>query len=326
MTTQCQEEKVEKKITPIFVLNLLLIGMTLTIISSKVLGSGRDEIEKRSYEMILERSGSENNLFSTPTEQTVFKDHGHLIDYFVQDQSDEIVGLVVWLHEAIHFEDLGMVNLEPNGFDALKTGEEETFKDSFKLFLSNGQRMSSLDGDFPKPSQVLLPLINTLKLDLSPENPFGRSWEEYILDDKTLSSTSFSLGMFTELNAYCHGTLSAFKWKNQQPFKFMDAIDMGEMSFYTQRQGLLFFLTMFKMYLSGLDISTYNNLKKESNLNKIRSLLLQAFQTLELTNISQNISSDIEKESFDFLKKLGSFDKFRDLLGEDQKIIDKLFE
>ena len=164
--------------------------------------------------------------------------------------TDETVGLIVAIHEGVHFLDLGFDKMD---FENLPEASED-LKLPGVAFLFPTDIFYPKDMDrFPLPVNKLEGAKSVLDRYWQREDTpsyeemsdvFKSFYESYVEDLDTLASSNFFTGGGTEFNAYTHGTLSAAHYSDVKG-KLISSLSV-------QRSGMLFFAAYFNAYWNQL--------------------------------------------------------------------------
>lgn len=183
--------------------------------------------------------GQAISLLVIESEKNIFQRHPFTHQFL--DCNSNTLGLEAVIHEATHFEDLGV----PAGFNEkeVEIWLSKASNVNFNLFLIDNSKRGEIEvNQAPEPQESILSFLKEYYPNiLSDESHTIQSFLNlYIRDLATLSSYSFSKGLVTELNAYTHGLMIEQRLK------------LNTHELLSQRYGILSFLFFFKAYLFEL--------------------------------------------------------------------------
>lgn len=231
------------------------------------------------------------------------------------DCNSSTYAMEIVIHEATHFEDLGV----PAGVNQVEL--EKWFSNpkniKFNQYLISGQKNGEMQlKTSPKPKTFILKFLKTNYPNiLSDDSHMLQSFlEGYINDTSMLASYSFTKGIVTELNGYVHGL------KVEQRIK-------GNGHELEQRYGVLGFLFFAKAYLAQIkkDLpSVWKEIKTAQNLQLLINLFRDA-STVLMTSDHCNTMDEMEKRDLFSLvsdpKYLGAMEE---VLASQPDIINKI--
>lgn len=258
----------------------------------------------------------------TETEKLIVKNHPSVMELFdiKCDESifdpQSVSDGVVLVHEAAHFEDLG---LDPKVGD---TGE-------FNIILTDGTRIGGIQNfsELPNVQKVIQPHVVKNYSDLNDEMYFHYH-QTYVASDNAMAAEDLR-GMSTELNAYLHGLRYEYRMKKIEKYvpeiaTFIDENGKSHsfpnpMIEVSQSDGAYYFLMMFGVYFNEIKAkhpSAWKSLQSETNRNFIQSLLRSAISALDETESAKAIGIEGATESWRILlKRDGTPSKLRDFIS-----------
>jgi hypothetical protein len=242
--------------TSFFVLSLMIAS---TIVNAKTTSS--DCIEQA---FSLLKHESEKNAFLRHTWAHQFI-----------DCESATLGIEVVIHEAVHFEDLGV----PAGIneEELVVWFQKPSNIKFNIFLIDGSKGGEINvANLPKPQKMIMSFLKKYYPHIlnDDSHTLQSLLEGYITDSQMLSSYSLSKGLTTEFNAYMHGLrteVNAYSDQNEKPM---------------QRYGVLGFMFFFKAYLYEVQKqypSIWKKLVSPKNAEKVIALFQQSVDVLEMS-------------------------------------------
>lgn len=233
--------------------------------------------------------------------------------------TDETVGLIVAIHEGVHFLDLGFDKMD---FENLPESSEDLQMPGV-AFLFPTDIFYPKDMDrFPLPVNKLEGAKSVLDRYWQREDTpsykemsdvFKSFYDSYVEDTDALASSDLFTGGGTEFNAYTHGTLSAAHYSDIK----------GELisSLSVQRSGMLFFAAYFNAYWNqmkheqGKSFASASNFSSQALLFQ-HALFFHATKALKDSRYCETLSvTDVEIEK-DLRKLVDSF-SVDQVLGED---------
>lgn len=213
-------------------------------------------------------------------------------------------GLITFLHEAVHFEDQGYPHLAT--IQEIESWHREGKKFPFNLFDIRGNKHEEMQlSRAPKPQDLILRFFDKYHPDVvRSEEHEMQSFFEYLTDPETNSSSQFTKGLVTELNAYAHGL--RFESRLNPEFR------LGH------RKGLFAFLIFFKAYFheAKSDATLWEELNLKTNAQQIKVLFEQAAFVLELTDHCKTMSGIEKKQFFEILADQRTVGPLQELLKD----------
>ena len=144
---------------------------------------------------------------------------------------------------------------------------------------------------------------------------FHGFYSEYLLDSSTLSSYSYDYGFSTELNAYTHGLEVEARLKRNLSLSNPVSQIMG------QRYGIIFFLTMYEVYLKELrknHVEVFQQIKTNSSYtNSLKILVGNAVKNLKFSKEVFPKDNFGEKSIISVFNSASDDSALADILGTD---------
>ncbi len=214
--------------------------------------------------------------------------------------------IIATIHEGVHYIDT-MLSRNVTYEELLKNPYNQ--KIDMKLFLTNQEELILPKVKLPTPLSILEQNNNNWKFSISnidTKMEFLSMYENYISEDmQMLSSRKFFDGFGTELNAYSHGLLTSWNLlakDNNKP-------DFNKMLYFTQKSGVVFFITITSIYLETIKQNDQTLWKQiTSDLDFIYYLDKLIGSSLEALEVTKSCEHDgkVNKEwasIFDLLYK-----------------------
>jgi hypothetical protein len=243
-----------------------------------------------------------------PSEKYLFTVHPVLHSFIDCEQPG--FGLPILIHEASHFEDLGIPHYA-SAEDIQLWWEEGRFFE-FSLYSLDGKKHGEMSiKNAPKPQMLILKFLkrNHPEVMANESHTIHSFVEGYLNDPDVYSSYLFTKGLVTELNAYTHG----LRIESRYPAKRDSA---------NQRYGVLSFLIFFKAYIyeAKTDTTLWIQLKRPENSKYMQLLFKQAARMLKLTNHCQNMNDFERKDLHGLLIVESSLGPLRELLQDEHSL------
>lgn len=269
-------------------------------------------------------------LLESKTEIYLYEKQKSVADFFTLECRDTNFGntlysadATVFVHEAAHFEDLGMGkdNFDPNNQIGI-----------FNLYTVNNEHIGNFQNfkNLPKVKDVIIPYLEKEKKEfLEPTSIYGEMHFTYIgADDEPLASDVIQ-GMATELNGYTHGAITQAKVMKMLPNPAIFKDDEGNeynlpnphIENPTQIDGVLYFIYNFNLYLRLLKEKHPDQWKEfytSSNKEYLRKLLTPSLDTLKKLGYC-NLKDSFKPANYyinEFLKE--DMSVLEDVLGKEK--------
>lgn len=235
---------------------------------------------------------------TSPSERYLFEKYPHLLEQFISSCEESqfgdlgLMGSIVFVHEAAHFEDLGWDNSTP--------GDSH---DSLDLYLANGEHIGNLSetNGLPKVKEIVRPILQKqYPEELNGETIFNGMHEGYIGAEDSIAAETLQ-GMSTELSAYVHGLLYENKIKKQFPETVELTSEDGQTFSYpnpykplSQIEGVYYFLFSFNLYLDKIKKDhpekwkILNGSQNKTFLSKIFASAIDALRKVNHCEVAKN--------------------------------------
>lgn len=247
------------------------------------------------------------------SEKLIFSRHTFTHQFI--DCMSPTYGTEIVIHEAVHFEDLGV----PAGINQVDL--EKWFSNpnniKFNQYLLSGQKNGELQlKKSPKPKTLIINFLQTNYPNiLNDDSHMLQSFLEiYVNDTDALVSYSFSKGIITELNGYIHGL------KIEQRIK-------GNNKQLEQRHGVYGFLFFMKAYLAQIKKdhrSVWKEIKTHQNIKHLINLLRDA-STVLVASDHCNTMGEIEKRDlFSIVSDPKHLGEMEEILVTQPEILSKI--
>ncbi len=260
--------------------------------------------------------GQVESLLTEASEILVFKKH--TFTHIFADCNEAKFGADIVLHEAVHFEDLGV----PAGLNEqeLMVWYSDPSNINFNLLLIDGSRLGEMQSqNLPMPRDLILNFLkkNYPSIYSDPNHSIQSLVDGYLKDHSTLASFSFVRGLTTELNAYIHGLRAEQRIKR--------SLGIGG-SIY-QRYGVLGFMFFFKAYLSELRTSYpahWNSIVNSSDKSYIKEIFAEALIVLKFSDHCNTMDWFERNEFFALFEDQNYFLAVENIVGKNSSLLKEI--